>query len=569
MNPVLCIQELLTLIFRWTNDPDSQQYRSTLAKLAVVCKTFHDPALDELWHTQTDLLPTLLVLHGGAIQSRDAEKTEDGDQDQPARVLYQARPLSTEDIQRLRKYSLRVRVLEMRGNLDNPVLHSIDQSVVEALAVAANPLFPNLREFAWYPWSRYRGKKSFEPLFPLLLAPRVESVELRYDEQVVEEKMLKQLSATCSRLTSFVIHSDTSDELSRGLRESLANMKYLEELNVFHHLLDWFVWCTCASMPKLHTLVVELDPDDDSPDPILWTHMPQRSLPIQMLVLNTDDIQKAADFLTGATFPDLREISIDLFGSTGPPRERKVTRLFKAIVDSCPADKLDMIFINDNGQDPLWTIPEGRNRSDYEIRPPLVRPLFRFTNLRRLWLRGRWYWDLDDALVLEMCKAFPQLFALILDPGHRWSLKRRITLQGTLMFIEHAPKLRFFGATLDATDVPDAYSKKTVRPGGGKVQSAMEGMILNCSNIDSAVNTAVFLSDVFPNLFGVDGGPSYEAHFDIGTEWNLAYPDRWNDVSKMVRALSFVRQEERRWLKAEDINDPTRRAETSLARLQA
>lgn len=70
MHKVLIIQELLSTIFRFL-DEGTLMTRPTLNALVQVCRTFHEPAMKELWHTQKSLLPIILVLLGGPIQVRD------------------------------------------------------------------------------------------------------------------------------------------------------------------------------------------------------------------------------------------------------------------------------------------------------------------------------------------------------------------------------------------------------------------------------------------------------------------------------------------------------------------
>lgn len=57
MHVCLQIEEILNNIFKtYTDNKDG---KTTLLHLALVCKTFHEPALDALWVFQRSLLPLL------------------------------------------------------------------------------------------------------------------------------------------------------------------------------------------------------------------------------------------------------------------------------------------------------------------------------------------------------------------------------------------------------------------------------------------------------------------------------------------------------------------------------
>lgn len=67
MHNVLTIREILLLILR-SFDEKKRETRPNLYALSLVCKDFHELALNELWHTQLSLIPILSLLVGDAIQ---------------------------------------------------------------------------------------------------------------------------------------------------------------------------------------------------------------------------------------------------------------------------------------------------------------------------------------------------------------------------------------------------------------------------------------------------------------------------------------------------------------------
>lgn len=71
MHRALTIPELLSEIFRIVRE-SNEEWKPVVSGLSRVCKGFHEPALDELWKTQSCLIPTLLVLHGDAVKVKDS-----------------------------------------------------------------------------------------------------------------------------------------------------------------------------------------------------------------------------------------------------------------------------------------------------------------------------------------------------------------------------------------------------------------------------------------------------------------------------------------------------------------
>lgn len=63
MHAVLQIEEIFLNIAE-ALDQNTPQARSALYALARACKTFHEPAIDVLWHTQTSLAPILSCVPG-------------------------------------------------------------------------------------------------------------------------------------------------------------------------------------------------------------------------------------------------------------------------------------------------------------------------------------------------------------------------------------------------------------------------------------------------------------------------------------------------------------------------
>ncbi|KAK7682064.1 hypothetical protein QCA50_015028 [Cerrena zonata] len=179
-------------------------------------------------------------------------------------------------------------------------------------------------------------------------------------------------------------------------------------------------------------------------------------LTIDRLHLVINDIQDVIDFLTNATFAFLHNLIIESPKSSRPPLREKAIALFNAMTEACSAETLNTITITGDVRRPYNSnIPIGDAREEYIIQPSALTPLFKFTNVRQLWLQDIWCWDLDDTFVLQACRAWPKLSAFVLGPSHHWPESNlRITIGVLESFVHLLPDLEIFGATLDTNSPP-------------------------------------------------------------------------------------------------------------------
>ncbi len=80
MHQALYINELLVNIFNflcivdYLNVERRREANTSLASLARTCRTFSEPALNCLWHTQTSLRPVLRLFFDSTIDAAGVDK---------------------------------------------------------------------------------------------------------------------------------------------------------------------------------------------------------------------------------------------------------------------------------------------------------------------------------------------------------------------------------------------------------------------------------------------------------------------------------------------------------------
>lgn len=416
--------------------------------------------------------------------------------------------------------------------------YSIHYSIVQGLKIAANPIFPRLRELEWYSWREcFPAFVAYAPFYELVISPKLEYLDLRFPDEPIEERILDHIWITCRHLKKLVFTCHSTPESTRATQKALQKLTSLEEIHLPYHLLSWSIWRTCTLLPKLSRLTVDIGV---IPATTFWSQLPTRSLNLKVLCLYTHDIQNVIDFLSNATFPFLRDIVIVLpQGQHSPPLGEKATKLFKSIADACSAELLDLIYITQEVPYKFDSnIPNGHVKEDYVIKPSALLPLFKFRNMEEFWMQCGWCWDLDDDFVVQACRAWPKLASLVLDPNHLWPKSNlRITLGVLESFVEFLPNLQCFGATLNARNPP-----RQARTPRGTIHAKLRDLYVSYSPLDLEGEVAAFLSKIFPNINAIDGsmalGPSGRREQDF----------LWSLVPDLICSMIEVREEERRWL---------------------
>ncbi|KAJ7144119.1 hypothetical protein C8R44DRAFT_553084, partial [Mycena epipterygia] len=124
--------------------------------------------------------------------------------------------------------------------------------------------------------------------------------------------------------------------------------------------------------------------------------------------------------------------------------------------------------------------------------------LFQFPNLTNVWLESLRGFDLDDALVLEMAQAWPNIRTLQLLTNGPASAPSRVTLAALRSFAHHCPHLISLGIELDARTVLAPHE-------GGEQNVQTELTLLNVgfSPISNSSAVASFIFHIFPEVSGM------------------------------------------------------------------
>ncbi|KAJ7141729.1 hypothetical protein C8R43DRAFT_587340 [Mycena crocata] len=175
------------------------------------------------------------------------------------------------------------------------------------------------------------------------------------------------------------------------------------------------------------------------------------------------------------------------------------------------------------------------------------RKLFCFPNLTNLHLESNFGFDLDDAAILEMARAWRHLETLEL-PEQVASPSSRLTPECLRILAQHSPRLRTLHLTFDASSVVPAPGSGTQDPVS---QLLLASLDVAHSAIIAPLSVARFISAIFPNLRRITTAREYYDDDDDDVLENhaetVAFHARWKEVQAQIPVLVEIREEGKLW----------------------
>ena len=260
------------------------------------------------------------------------------------------------------------------------------------------------------------------------------------------------------------------------------------------------------------------------------------------LCIRVQNLPGATLLLKHSTFPRITtlEFELDRIHATSSSETRG---LVDDIIAACPANTLEnlcLYFQPRDEDDDDFFMPEDAE----PIQPDALRPLLKFTRMRKLELFLGWSWDLDNQLIHDMVVAWPDIVFLVLDPSRWWARRKRITIQGLEVLATRCPNLTTFGAVIDDT-LPQSITSSTTVLTNGVSKSKLHTLDLGDSWISESAQTAAYLSSLFPELRETSSFYTHEWIDDDREQFRDSSRRRWEEVAELVPVMTEIREEER------------------------
>ncbi|KAJ7652852.1 hypothetical protein DFH06DRAFT_1330940 [Mycena polygramma] len=490
MHTALQIPEILDLIcceVDTGDDPFSTQMpesKGTLARLARVCRVFQRPALDVLWREQEDLTNLLACMPADLWSIT------------PASVSAR-RPIEPTDWDRVHSYSSRVRQFSF-SNFPTAGMPDFWAPVFNMLAAShpENIIFPKLEALSWNPVC----SSSF-PYVRLFLCPSITSLSLAVISTITDVSILPIVPLRCPLLKSVVLSTDKN--LHRGCRNrdlAICGMAQLQSLVVDD--LDPTSLQHLAHLPSFTSLTIQNGP----------RFIPSRpSSDLRRFLYLRDNY---------FSIPCHEQMVAGGFHSAmySTPTARETAELYFILGEHCSHTSLTRLDLRTS----KYAVLHFDAVEPYIVQSDALRILFPFRNLDTVFLSPPKGFDIDDATVEDLARAWPRLKTLRLQGGDEYVRPiSRVTFRGIQAFGRYCPRLNYLNIPFDASLVPHEVD---IKP-----HENLFLLHVADSFISDPEAVASYLYTLFPNLGHIATSRSgKDVDRDLGTSATLH--ERWMDV---------------------------------------
>ncbi|KAF7968822.1 hypothetical protein HWV62_29220 [Athelia sp. TMB] len=473
MHPALQVKELFLGILEQLNASADNMDKQSLTSLTVVCREWHEPALDALWRTQRMLLPLLKTF--------PAHKWNMGED----KSFTITEALDDDDWLRFGYFAGKMRHIIIRPE-------EMDQPILSLLRIRSqfHRLFTNLTSLEWESYF------STPPVSFLMMTPFM-------------GMSLRHLAITFA-------HSQSSPPagallLFSGLNEQAPSLKRLEIRGEMAPHVANAAFNAALSLPKLDTFLVEDNAITTTLLPLSQLdHLRELSLKLDETILLTDI---TADYLPttfhsletvhlNTTAPSFATMFILKFLAASPLREFTLAfydalnqdhamQLSSAMAHVFPHNSMTTIRV--------WGLESARAPRDnrtYVLDVGMLRNLFVFRNLQVFTFNVKMnYGRIDEKFIGDLATDWPALRALSLVPTGTPCSVISLPLEGLIHFTK-SRNLIYLNVLFDGNNL------RHNPPANGLSCSSLRHLNVHASSLNirdlDAVANLIF--DMFPNL---------------------------------------------------------------------
>ncbi|KIM81022.1 hypothetical protein PILCRDRAFT_89306 [Piloderma croceum F 1598] len=520
MHACLSIPEILTIICNQLVSNDELDVKNQdLASLTALARTSHifsELALNALWYGLPNLAPLLLCMPSDLLDRQPGG----------GKRLFLRRSIVSTDWSRFDYHAKRVRSL---GFLHRSEARQItpDSEVLRAIRLSRPlaQLCPNLRHLNWS-YVGYNDVQALEHIYSLI-GPEICRLFLEIGKlDLAETSLIRSIPVICPRITHLSIcvyyrdHPEKSDHFREMIWETVCCYELVDfwsDLPVSQRAL-----LHLAGMPALRKLALEVS----GSDAFISLSLPQCPFPaLRDLDLTGKMAPAFLEALPSCMIEAIRINSIPTIDDVD-----FMARFFQVLHERCSRQSLSRIgvYFGTNFMQPYHP---GIDLAD------MLQPLLSFVNLQDITISIHHLFRLDNNFVEAAAKSWPRLRSLKLgidgyDHRSMWGGRSNITLIGLASLARHCPDLTSLAIVIDATvvdhvlDIPVSNTKLDV-------------LHLGNSIIENPTSVAACLSRIFPCLTSI-----YSYCFPPILAEQM-YPDRWNEVARLINKSADVRKMER------------------------
>ncbi|KAF8349640.1 hypothetical protein F5887DRAFT_947356 [Amanita rubescens] len=478
--------------------------KRSLYRLSQTCKSFMEPALDELWYKLDNFSPLLFCMPEDLYE----EHVELRDTRQEIVTLSFRRSMQPSDWKSFEAAAARVRVLGSPRRWEYR-FYQFDSNIFKSLACASQGrarLLPRLQQLTWDTRS-----DDIYPYIFLFLTPTITHLTLCISTgNIASDRMrfsvLGSLVSQCPSMRSLELSARRSSlEDSHSWTDLFSGQASSADISTLTDVI--------AQLPVLTTL----DLFACQTTKLLLSSSVMGFHALQHLIMSDCSIDSCLYVLKRMSCSPLS--SLNLYVKVPhPSNESRWTDLFSNLQKSISRDSLTIANFSILGSH--LPIPLSFQS---------ISPLLHFQNISKFCCDGKSNLDLGDDDVIRIAKAWPRLKTFVIHP---WKLsKPRLTLHALTTLAMHCPELEFLFISIDATTVVDYEDKQ---PGKGRFDSRLRHLSVDHSPIDDPGRVASFIADIFPNVTKVS----------VACESRAVNRQKWKEVERMLPVLAASRRQE-------------------------
>ncbi|KAG5642545.1 hypothetical protein DXG03_002583 [Asterophora parasitica] len=314
------------------------------------------------------------------------------------------REIRPSDWTRFRKYASLVRTFTFSFAASS----TLDLAWYQNLHMAAcgEPLLPNIKEFSWTATLPENTMASF-PFILLFMGPHLSKFSISdwNGEASAARRAVFSLIASLPARYPNLIDVSISLEGAGGravISAAVMGWNRLQRLTV--HDISPDALTHIASLPNLHT--VRIAPPADM---ILPLHLPPPAFPaLRQLSIETEKLSLSTQFLQLWPTPSRCLSNAHFCGDEDLTSTSTWTDISKTVADKFSPETLSCLEIEDYS---YWRSDIDQETAFLEFVVPAksLRPLFAFSHLTKADLWASHGFDLDDAFIVDLAKAWPRI----------------------------------------------------------------------------------------------------------------------------------------------------------------
>ncbi|KAJ6472897.1 hypothetical protein C8R47DRAFT_721573 [Mycena vitilis] len=491
-----------------------QDDAKALAALAATCQALHGPALDALWHYQGSLAPILKCMPADVWSDPPSKSNLDS--------ITTCRAITAADWERPMEYLHRIKNFVCSDGAD---LFGILRR-----SFPGDIFCPNVRILAWCP-----DPMDAFPHIIFLLGPHIQELTIRTDLTPFHLSLLPHLGPQYPFLRrAAVLLDEEPHELALPyIAPFICNLTRLKDVSFTN--IDSESFNHLGQLPDLETIVL-VTPGGFTPRSSSSADSPL-FVALQVLQIESATPAFIAAFLRCMTKAPLRSLSATF---SALPEAAYLEDVYSALPGHCSHSSPSYIDISYNWHDPPVHDPQSNHR--HIVTGPTLRHLFCFRNLTTICLEPPMGFDIDDAVVVDMARAWPVIEDLqLMSPAyHPQDPVPRVTLNVLPAFARHCPCLASVRLVLDASVVPDVTHNCSP-------QKTLTSLDVGYSAIVSAPPVASYVSSLFPeltHLFTDHDGERYPGPHGLNLTYSDSFHKIWKEAERLLPARTRDEDEE-------------------------